>query len=179
MNEGASKSVPRLAKLSIVFAAAARVLNVELLAIFIAILLPWSTSGVLIFAAFWIFALILTLDMHAFLRSLRRPICLAPVALFALACIGTLWSDAPWGTRLHAIGPTTKLLVLPLLLYHFERTGRGVWVFFAFLLSGTLLMLASWLVAIVPTLTLKPYIEAGTVVKNIISIKVTYLRFAR
>jgi O-antigen ligase len=70
------------------------------------------------------------------------------------------------GARLHAIGPTTKLLVLPLLLYHFERTGRGVRVFVAFLLSATLLMLASWLVAIVPTLTLKPYIEAGTVVKN-------------
>ncbi len=170
MNEGANKSVPRFAKVSTVFTAwsnpAARILNVDLLAIFIAILLPWSTSGVLIFVALWIFALIPTLDMYAFLRSLRRPICLVPVALFALACIGTLWSDAPWGTRLHAISPTTKLLVLPLLLYHFERSGHGVWVFVAFLVSGVLLMLASWLVAIVPTLSLKPYIEAGTVVKN-------------
>jgi hypothetical protein len=116
--------------------------------------------------ALWIFALTPTLDMYAFLHSLRRPICLLPVALFALACIGTLWSNAPWGTRLHAIGPTTKLLVLPLLLYHFERSGRGVWVFVAFLISGALLMLASWLVAIDPTFTLKPYIEAGTVIKN-------------
>ncbi|TMH27393.1 MAG: ligase, partial [Betaproteobacteria bacterium] len=170
MNEGANKSVPRFAKASIAFAAwsnpAARILNVDLLAIFIAILLPWSTSGVLIFVALWIFALIPTLDMYAFLRSLRRPICLLPVALFALACIGRLWSNASWGTRLQAISPTTKLLVLPLLLYHFERSGRGVWVFVAFLVSGAVLMLASWLVAIVPTLTLKPYIEAGTVVKN-------------
>jgi len=167
MNEGANKSVPRFAKASIVFAApAARILNVDLLAIFIAILLPWSTSGVLIFVALWIFALIPTLDMYAFLRSLRRPICLLPVALFALACIGPLWSNASWGTRLQAISPTTKLLVLPLLLYHFERSGRGVWVFVAFLVSGAVLMLASWLVAIVPTVTLKPYIEVGTVVKN-------------
>jgi O-antigen ligase len=166
MNEGAGTIVPRFAKLSIVVTAAARVLNVELFAIFIAILLPWSTSGVLIFAALWILALIPTLDIYAFLRSLRRPVCLAPVALFALASVGTLWSDAPWGARLHAIGPTTKLLVLPLLLYHFERTGRGVRVFVAFLLSATLLMLASWLVAFVPKLALKPYIEAGTVVKN-------------
>ncbi len=166
MNEVAGTIVPRFTKLSIVFATAARVLNVELLAIFIAILLPWSTSGVLIFAALWILALIPRLDIYAFFRSLRRPVCLAPVALFALASVGTLWSDAPWGARLHAIGPTTKLLVLPLLLYHFERTGRGVRVFVAFLLSATLLMLASWLVAVVPTLTLKPYIEAGTVVKN-------------
>src|SRR5437867_2691868 len=59
MNEGANKSVPRFAKSSIVFTAwsnpAARILNVDLLAIFIAILLPWSTSGVLIFVALWIF----------------------------------------------------------------------------------------------------------------------------
>jgi O-antigen ligase len=110
--------------------------------------------------------LIPTLEMDGFLRSLRRPISVLPVALFALACLGTLWSNAPWDARLHAIGPTTKLLVLPLLLYHFERSGRGVWVFLAFLISGALLMLASWLVAIEPTLTLKPYIEAGTVVKN-------------
>src|SRR5258706_725272 len=166
MNEVAGTIVPRFTKLSIVFATAARVLNVELLAIFIAILLPWSTSGVLIFAALWILALIPRLDIYAFFRSLRRPVCLALVALLAWAFVGTVWSDSPWGARLHAIGPTTKLLVLPLLLYHFERTGRGVRVFVAFLLSATLLMLASWLVAVVPTLTLKPYIEAGTVVKN-------------
>jgi O-antigen ligase len=166
MNEGAGTIVPRFAKLSIVVAVAARVLNVELLAIFIAILLPWSTSGVLIFVGLWMLAVIPRLDNYAFLRFLRRPVCLAPVALFALASVGTLWSDAPWGARLHAMGPTIKLLFLPLFLYHFERTGRGDRVFVAFLLSATLLMLASWLVAIVPTLTLKPYIEVGTVVKN-------------
>ena len=44
--------------------------------------------------------------------------------------------------------PPTKLLVLPLLFYHFERSARGMWVFIAFLASCTLLMVVSWIVAI-------------------------------
>ena len=73
------------------------------------------------------------LDVRAFLQSLRRPICALPIALFALAAVGTLWSDAPWGARLYAIGPIAKLLVLPVLFYHFERSARGMWVLIAFL----------------------------------------------
>ncbi len=65
------------------------------------------------------------LDVQAFLQSLKRPICVLPIALFALAAVGTLWSDAPWGVRLYAVGPTAKLLMLPVLLYHFERSARG------------------------------------------------------
>jgi len=86
-----------------------------------------------------------------------------------LALAGTLWSDATWGARLYAVGPTAKLLMLPLLLYHFERSPRGVWVFAAFLASCTLLMLVSWAVAFDPGLTLKPETEArGIFVKNYI-----------
>lgn len=148
---------------------AARILNVDLLAVVVAALLPWSTSGVAIFVLLWIVALIPTLEVGAFLRSLQRPISALPVALFVLALVGTLWSDAPWGARLYAVGPTAKLLVLPLLLYHFERSSRGVWVFVAFLASCTLLMAASWIVAFAPSLTLKPDTEQrGIFVKNYI-----------
>lgn len=170
MNEGAIKNASCLAKASIVFAAwydpVARILNVDLLAVAIALLLPWSTTGVVIFVGLWIIALIPTLDLRALVRSLRQPICLAPIAIFILALAGALWSDAPWDARLHAVGPTTKLLVLPLLLYHFERTTRGAWILIAFLASSTLLMLASWVTGFVPTLTFKWYMEPGVVVKN-------------
>ena len=37
------------------------------------------------------------------------------------------------GRTLHAVGPTVRLLMLPLLLYHCERSPRGKWVFIAFL----------------------------------------------
>src|ERR1700757_3820061 len=104
---------------------AARILTVDLATALIALLLPWSTTGVAIAVVLWLIALIPTLDAGAFWRSLKRPICVLPIALFALALVGTVWSDAPWGERLHAVGPTAKFLVLPLLLYHFERSLRG------------------------------------------------------
>src|SRR3984893_17784836 len=164
---------PGVSGLSLVLSAwhdpAARILNIDLLTVLIAILLPWSTTGVAISAVLWVLALVPTIGVRTFLRSLTRPICVLPIALFALALAGTLWSGAPWGARLYAVGPTAKLLVLPLLLYHFERSPRGVWVFIAFLASCTLLMLVSWAVAFDPGLTLKPETEArGIFVKNYI-----------
>ena len=169
----AVRTEPRLSGISLVFSAwhdpAARILNIDLLTVLIAILLPWSTTGVVIAVVLWIFALIPTLEARPFLRSLKRPICVLPIAFFALALIGTLWSDASWGARLYAVGPTAKLLALPLLLYHYERSPRGPWVFIAFLASCTLLMAVSWAVAFDPHLTLKPEAQGrGIFVKNYI-----------
>jgi O-antigen ligase len=140
---------------------AARILNVDLVAVLFALLLPWSTTGAVIAAVLWVIALVPTLDAAALWRSLKRPFCVLPIAMFALALAGTLWSDAPWGERLYAVGPTVKLLALPLLLYHFERSPRGVWVFIAFLASCLLLMAVSWLVAFDPKLSLKLYFSRG------------------
>ena len=140
---------------------AARILNIDLVTVLIAILLPWSTTGVVIAAVLWVVALVPTLEVGAFLRSLKRPICLLPIAMFALALAGTLWSEAPWGERLYAVGPTVKLLMLPLLLYHCERSPRGVWVFTAFLVSCMLLMAASWVADFNPDLSLKAYFSRG------------------
>jgi O-antigen ligase len=175
----AARREPGVSGLSLVLSAwhdpAARILNVDLLTVLIAILLPWSTTGVVIAAVLWFIALVPTLEVGAFWRSLKRPFCVLPIALFALALVGTLWSDVPWGERLYAVGPTVKLLVLPLLLYHFERTARGVWVFIAFLASCMLLMASSWLVAFDPNLSLKLYLSRrpyepanGILVKNYI-----------
>src|SRR6266850_1967964 len=99
----------------------------DIFAVLTALALPWSTSLTAIFVLFWL-----------------------------LAAVGTLWSDAPWGARLYAVSPALKLLVLPGLFYHFERSARGLWVFTAFLVSCTLLMLVSWIVLIDPSLSLKP-----------------------
>jgi hypothetical protein len=148
---------------------AARILNVDLLTILIAILLPWSTSGVAIAAVLWVVALIPTLELRPFLASLKRPISALAIALFGLAVVGTLWSDAAWGARLYAVGPTLKLLALPLLFYHFERSPRALWVFMAFLASCILLMAVSWVVAFDPNFTLKPEAAGrGIFVKNYI-----------
>ena len=141
----------------------------DLFAILTVASLPWSTSLAAIFNAAFLVCMVPFLDFKAFLQSLTRPICAAPIALFVLALVGTLWSDAAWGVRLYAVGPTVKLLVLPVLLYHFERSRRGNWIFIAFLVSCALLSVMSWLVAFYPSLTLKPnQLERGIFVKNYI-----------
>ncbi len=140
----------------------------DIFVILIAVSLPWSTSLVAIFAAALLVAMCPFLDVGAFLQSLKRPICALPIALFALAVVGTLWSDAPWGARLYAIGPTAKLLVLPVLFYHFERSARGAQVLTAFLASCVLLLAMSWLVAFDPRLALKSGAAYGVPVKNYI-----------
>jgi O-antigen ligase len=150
---------------------AARMRNVDLIAVLVAVLLPWSTSGVSIGVVLWLAAVATTLELRPFLHSLKRPICVLPIALVALAVMGTLWSDAPWSARTYALSPATKLLVLPLLFYHFKRSTRGMWVFIAFLVSCTLMTVASWIVAIDPSLTLKvpgEPMDRGIFVKNYI-----------
>jgi O-antigen ligase len=140
----------------------------DIFVILIALSLPWSTSLVAIFAAALLVSMAPFLDVKPFLQSLKRPFCALPMALFALAVVGTLWSDAPWGTRLYAIGPAAKLLMLPVLFYHFERSARGVQVLTAFLVSCALLMAMSWIVAFEPGLALKSGAEYGVPVKNYI-----------
>jgi hypothetical protein len=126
----------------------------------IALLLPWTTTGLTFALIPWLIAFAF-LDLRDFPRSLLRPICLAPIALVLLALAGTLWSEAPWPERIHAMGPAAKLLVIPLLVYQFERWPYGHWVFVAFLASCALLMLYSFLVAIEPDLALKTYLSRG------------------
>jgi O-antigen ligase len=143
--------------------------TVDLFAVLTAASLPWSTSLAGIFNALLLVCMLPFLDVGAFLRSLARPICAAPIALVLLALAGTLWSDAAWGARLYAVNPTIKLLVLPVLLYHFERSPRGHWVLIGFLVSCALLSVMSWLVAFYPNLALKTDpAERGIFVKNYI-----------
>jgi hypothetical protein len=133
----------------------------DIFAILAALALPWSTSLVAIFAPCWLGAAAWVMDWRAFGRLLKQPICYLPLALVGLAVVGTLWSDATWAARFYAVSPTLKLLVLPGLFYHFERSTRGMWVFVAFLVSCALLMLMSWLVVMEPSLSLKAPGEQG------------------
>lgn len=142
----------------------------DIVVVLLAFSLPWSTSLVGILGVVLVLVLLPTIEVRAFIAQLKRPISAAPVALFALALVGTLWSDARWGLRLYAVAPTAKLLLLPLLFYHFERSQRGLWVFKAFLVSCAVMVVMSWIVAFFPELTLKARDVAsrGIFVKNYI-----------
>jgi len=133
----------------------ARIFNLDLLMVLVAASLPWSTSVFSILMPIWLIGLLVTIEPRGFVRFMSRPVCWLPVALFALALLGTLWSSAPWSERLHAANPVAKLFVLPFLLYHFERSRRGAWTFVSFLISCVLMMAVSFLVLFEPNLTLK------------------------
>lgn len=142
----------------------------DIVAVLLAVSLPWSTSLVGIFGVVLVLVMLPTIDVPSLIALLKRPVSAAPVALLLLALIGTLWSDAGWGMRFYAIAPTAKLLLLPLLFYHFRRSQRALWVFVAFLASCIGMLAISWVVAYFPNLTLKAKDVAsrGIYVKNYI-----------
>ncbi|WP_316187610.1 MULTISPECIES: O-antigen ligase family protein [unclassified Bradyrhizobium] len=142
--------------------------TVDVVAILLAASLPWSTSLVSILGVVMLITMVPFLDVERLLRVLKRPIALAPIALFLLALVGTLWSDVAWGARFYAVGPAAKLLVLPALLYHFQRSERGLWIFTAFLASCVLMVVVSTAVAFNPALALKANADRGIFVKNYI-----------
>ena len=129
---------------------AARIRTVDLLTMTIAVLLPWSTTGVSIGAGLWLIAFVFTVDPRDFLASLRRPASALPLAFVVLVLLGLLWSEGPPPDRMHQLSQVAKLLVLPLLIYHFGRSSRGMAVFTAFLISCAVLSLVSCLVALDP-----------------------------
>lgn len=134
---------------------ATRIRNADWLAGLIAVLLPWSTTGVGIAAVLWLIALLPTIEPKALWDSLKRPAGALPLAFVLLVVVGLLWSDAPWHDKSHQLGQVSKFLLLPLLLYHFRRSSRGLLIFLAFLISCLLVAIASCLSAINPDLSLK------------------------
>jgi hypothetical protein len=107
--------------------------------------LPWSTTAVSIFMVLWMLVVLPTIRWQAFYQSLRAPASFLPLAFFALAIAGLSWTEDTWPAAVQGLVPVSKLLAIPLLLYHFERSQRGHWVLFAFLASCVLLMGLSWL----------------------------------
>jgi O-antigen ligase len=140
---------------------AARILNVDLLTVLIAILLPWTTTGVSIVVVLWVIAFAFTVDLRDFLASLKRPASVLPVALVVLVLLGMLWSEGSPQDGIRQLSQAGKLLMLPLLIYHFGRSPRGIVVFAAFLISCAALSLVSCLVALDPLLSAKLYFSRG------------------
>jgi O-antigen ligase len=127
----------------------------DILAMLLAASLPWSTSVFSILVAPLLAIVCGSVDVPIFVRSIRRPASIVSLALFALAAAGAFWSEAGVAAGLYALGPLIKFLVLPFLLYYFEKSARGGWVLGAFLFSCVVLLVNSWIVVFEPTLALK------------------------
>jgi hypothetical protein len=114
------------------------------LAVAVAVTLPWSTSISQISIAFWLIAIVPTLDLASVRRELRSPAGALPVMLWLLGLAGMLWANVPWADRIAGLGGFHKLLVIPLLLAQFRNSERGVLVLYGFLASCSALLIASF-----------------------------------
>jgi hypothetical protein len=106
--------------------------------------LPWSTTAVSVFTALWMLVVLPTIRWQAFFETLRAPAGFLPLAFVALAIAGLFWTEDSWPVAIQGLVPVSKLLAVPLLLYHYERSERGHWVLFAFVAACVLLMGLSW-----------------------------------
>ena len=106
--------------------------------------LPWSTTAVSVFMVLWLIALLPTIRWPVFLEALRAPASYLPLVFFALAGAGLLWTQESWPDGIRGLEPVVKLLAIPLLLYHYQRSERANWVLLAFLAACALLMGVSW-----------------------------------
>ena len=123
------------------------------LAILVAVELPLSTSNTVILLFLALLAGIGARDFKGWRDAALTPAGGLPVALWALAVIGMLWADVPPAERIDGMSSLTKLLAIPILLAHFRRSERGLWVLIAFVASSTLLLVVSWGLVLIPDLS--------------------------
>jgi O-antigen ligase len=119
----------------------------------VAVALPWSTSATAICIGLWLLALPAVLDWPAVRRELLTAAGGLPLLLWTVGAAGMLWADVDWPTRFAGLGGFSRLLAIPLLLAQFRRSERHAWVFGAFLVSSSLVLLVSLFLVLAPGLT--------------------------
>jgi hypothetical protein len=117
----------------------------DALAAAVVVSLPWSTTATGILVGLWLLALIPTLDVARLRCELASTAGGVPVVFVALGVAGMLWADAPLADQLKSLGAMSKLLAIPLLLAQFRRSANSAWVTSGFLVSCTVLLVASYL----------------------------------
>jgi hypothetical protein len=126
----------------------------DVLAVALVVSLPWSTSPTGILAVLWLIALGPTLNGAGLRRVIATPAGGLPVLFWLLALIGMVWAfGVPMAERWDGLKSLFKLLVIPLLMFQFQRSNRAPWMMTGFLLSCGALLILSWTMILVPTLS--------------------------
>jgi O-antigen ligase len=130
------------------------------LAIAVVVAIPWSTSAAYILIGAWALVLVPTIEPDEWRDVLKHPAAWLPVALILFAAAGMLWAaEIPWRGRLESLGSFAKLITIPLLFVQFRTSPRAQWVFVAFLVSCSLVLLASWIMVLTG---MKPFTKGAT-----------------
>ena len=135
-------------------------------AIGVAAALPWSTSATGILIGVWLTALFPTFNFSTIRRDFLTSAGGLPVLLCIFAVVGMLWAHVPWIDRFAGLGGFYKLLAIPMILTHFRRSDKATWLLAAFLISCTLLLILSYVLALWPGLTWRGTRSPGVPVKD-------------
>ena len=138
----------------------------DILAVAIAVSLPWSTSATAILVGVWFFTLLPVLRLEEIRRKILTPAGGLPVLLVLLGIAGMVWADVTLLERWKGLDSFLKLLAIPLLLVQFRRSERGTWVFAGYLLSCVILLVVTAIVMAVPPLATTLLHYDHVVVKN-------------
>src|SRR4029079_1781951 len=137
-----------------------------ILAVAIAVSLPWSTSATAILIGLWFFTLVPVLRWDELRREILTPAGGLPVLLLLLGVAGMLWADVTLPERWKGLDSFLKLLAIPLLVVQFHRSERGTWVFAGYLLSCIALLVVTSIVIAVPPLAATFLHFDNVIVKN-------------
>ncbi len=138
----------------------------DVLAVAIAVSLPWSTSATAILVGLWFFTLVPVLRWDELRREILTPAGGLPVLLVLLGVAGMLWADVTLLERWKGLDSFLKLLAIPLLLVQFRRSERGNWVFAGYLFSCVALLVVTAIVIAVPPLAATFLHFDNVIVKN-------------
>ena len=138
----------------------------DVLAVAIAVSLPWSTSATAILVGLWFFTLVPVLRWDELRREILTPAGGLPVLLVLLGVAGMLWADVTLLERWKGLDSFLKLLAIPFLLVQFRRSEHGSWVFAGYLLSCVALLVVTGIVIGVPPLAATFLHFDNVIVKN-------------
>jgi O-antigen ligase len=113
------------------------------LVVAVAASLPWSTSATAILIVLWLIAVLSKLDVASIQGEVMTAAGGLPVLLWGLAAIGMLWADVGWDERIQDLRGFHKLLLIPLLLAQFRRSGWAKRSILAFFVSALALLVVS------------------------------------
>jgi O-antigen ligase len=128
--------------------------------------LPWSGSVTEILIVLWLIVVAPTLGPPKVWRELMTAAGGLPVLLWLLGAFGMLWADVSWGERLAGLSGFHRLVLIPVLLAQFRRSGQAQWVILAFLASTTVLLIVSWVLALAPGLLWRGNMTPGVPVRD-------------
>jgi O-antigen ligase len=138
----------------------------DVLATALAASLPWSTSATAILVVLWLVAFIPVMDRTAVRQVASSPAGAFPLALWVLAAISCLWSEASWTECWRALSGFHKLLLLPLFVVQFRASPRGHWVLVAYLTSCAAVLAVSFVGLLWPSIGWRDEFRAGIPVKD-------------